>query len=508
MEAFNNAINSINGVIWSAALIVILLAAGIYFSIRTKFIQFRRFGEMWKLIGEKNEESKESGLTPFQAFATTVGARVGMGNIAGVATAIFFGGPGAVVWMWITALIGAVTAVVESTLGQAYKERNMGEFIGGPQYYIAKGLHCKPLAIGFAIAAIVGPGLLMPAMQTHSTAVAIQDAFGAPLIATGVVLCIVLGLVIFGGIQRIGKIAETLAPIMCGVYLLCGLIIMFTHLAAVPHAFALMFKAAFGQETMYAGIVGAMIAWGVKRGLFSNEAGQGSGPIVSSAAKCSHPVKQGLIQGLSVYIDTLLICSITGISIMVTGFYNVSGNAEGTSLITNGIPGVEYGVSWMNRVMTASLGGSWAGMLLAVLITIFVFTTLMAYYYQAESGLRYLTGESKVAVNIFRTIFLVANFFGVIVNGQVIWSMGDTGAGLMAWFNLIAIILMAPMAIRIINDYEKQRHLGLEPMFDPATVGLEDKEGIWASYVEKKKARGDYENQDLGYQNNSKRKVG
>jgi AGCS family alanine or glycine:cation symporter len=287
---------------------------------------------------------------------------------------------------------------------------------------------------------------------------------------------------------------------MCVIYLLCGLIIMFTHLSAVPHAFALMFKAAFGQETMYAGIVGSMIAWGVKRGLFSNEAGQGSGPIVSSAATCSHPVKQGLVQGLSVYIDTILVCSITGISIMVTGFYNVSANAEGTSLITNGIPGVEYGISWMNRVMRACLGGDWAGMLLAVLIVIFVFTTLMAYYYQAESGLRYLTGESKTAVNVFRIIYLVANFFGVIVNGQVIWSMGDTGAGLMAWFNLIAIVLISPMAIRIVNDYEKQKHLGLDPMFDPATVGLPDEAGVWDPYVEKKKARGDYDNPELGYE--------
>jgi len=499
MEVFNNAINSVNNVIWSTALVVFLLAVGLYFTLRSKGVQFRYFIEMCRLIGEKNEESKENGLTPFQAFATTVGARIGMGNIAGVGTALFFGGPGAIVWMQITALVGAASATVESTLGQAYKERSNGELIGGPAYYIEKGLHAKWLAVIFAIAAIMGPGLLMPAVQTHSTAVALQSSFGLPFVATGIIIFVLLGISILGGIQRIGKVAELLAPIMCIIYHVCGLVILFMNIGNLGSAIADMFTAAFGQNAMYKSIVGAMIGWGVKRGLFSNEAGQGSGPIVSSAAETTHPVKQGLIQGLSVYIDTLLVCTITGISLMVTGLYNVSANADGTVLIKTGLPGVEYGVSYMQDAMQESFGGTFGNCLLSVLIAIFVFTTLMAYYYQAEANLRYLSKGSKAATRVFQVVYLFANFLGVLVNGQVIWSMGDTGAGLMAWANLIGIVILSPVFFKILKDFDKQKKAGLDPLYDPATVGLEDSDGIWTAYVDKKKARGDYENPVLGY---------
>jgi amino acid carrier protein len=508
MELFNNAINSINSVIWSTALVVFLVCVGIYFTFRTKGFQFRRIADMCRLLGEHKEESEAEGLSSFQAFAATVGSRVGMGNIAGVATAIFFGGPGAVVWMWITALIGACTACIESTIGQMYKDKNMGELIGGPQYYMEKGLHCRAFGIAFAIATLIGPGLLMPALQTQSTAIALKASFGLPMYVSGILICICLGLVVVGGIQRIGKVAELLAPVMCIVYLVCGLIIMITHASAVPGAFALMFRCAFAKSSMYAGITGSMIAWGVKRGLYSNDAGDGMGPILSSTAECSHPVKQGLVQGLSVYIDTIIVCSVTAVSLIVTGLYNVSANAAGTKLITEGLPGYEYGVNYMQQCMIRNLGGNIGGIILAVLIAVFVFTTLMSYYYQMESNLRFLFGENKKIVRVFQVIYLFANFLGVMVNGQVIWSMGDTGAGLMAWFNLIAIVLLSPVALKAIKDYDRQKKLGLDPMYDPATVGLEDKNGIWTKYVEKKKARGDYENPQLGYSDIKKSRIG
>ena len=346
--------------------------------------------------------------------------------------------------MWITALIGAVTAVVESTLGQAYKEKNMGEFIGGPQYYIAKGLHCKPLAIAFACAAILGPGLLMPAMQTHSTAVAVQDAFGAPLIATGIVICVVLGLVIFGGIQRIGKIAEILAPVMCGLYLICGLIIMFTHLASVPHAFALMFKAAFARNNVrwYRRSDDSM----GRQEAFTRMKQDRARPYRIVEREMLAPCKGRALSRDCRYIDTLLICSITGISIMAPDFTNVSSNAAGTKPGNERHTGVEYGVSWMNRVMEASMAaaGRNAPRIHDRYIRIHYTHVLLSGRIRTQIS----DGRKQSGRYIFRAVYLVANFFGIIANGQVIWSMGDTGAGLMAWFNLIAIILMAPVAIR------------------------------------------------------------
>jgi AGCS family alanine or glycine:cation symporter len=488
MTTFNNIINSVNGVIWSTALVVIIAAAGIIFTIATKGIQFRRFGDMCRLLTEHHEDENGESLSAFQSFATTVGARVGMGNIAGVATAIFFGGPGAVVWMWILALLGGATSIVECSLAQAYKTRQNGEFIGGPQYYMERALHCKPLSVCFAIGALIGPGLLMPPLQTQSVAKTFEQSFHLNYVACGVVLAILVGIVICGGVTRIGRVAELLAPVMCVVFLIFGLIVFFMNITKVPATFALMFKCAFGQESMYGGIIGSMISWGVKRGLYSNEAGQGSGAIVAATAECSHPVKQGLVQGLSVYIDTLVVCSVTALTILLTGMYNVSADGTAAHLIHEGIPGVEYGVLWMQDALENQLG-TWSGAALSIMIALFVFTSLMGYYYQAESNLRYLTHGNKTATWIFRGVFVFANILGVIVNSQVIWSMGDTGAGIMAWFNVIAILLLVAKAATLCRDYDKQRKAGLDPMFDPAILGIDDEAKVWEKYAKIRRER-------------------
>ena len=485
MEQFNNFINGVNGVIWSTALVVLIAIAGIWFTVATKGIQFRRFKDSIKLLTEKNESEGET-LSSFQSFATTVGARVGMGNIAGVATAIFFGGPGAVVWMWILCLLGGATSCVEVALAQAYKKRSGDEYMGGAQLFIERGLHFKIGSVLFAIAAIIGPGLLMPPLQAQSMATTFSEGFGVNYTLMGFIIAVLVFLVISGGVVRIGKIAELMAPIMCVLYLILGIVIFCMHIADVPAAFALMFKAAFGQEQMYAGIVGAMISWGVKRGLYSNEAGQGSGPIVAAAAECSHPVKQGLVQVLSVYIDTLVVCTISALIIILTGMYNVS-DAAG-NLITEGIPGREYGILWVQDALNNALG-TWSGKLLAIMIAFFVFTTLIAYYYQAESNVRYLFKSSKTAIWVFRCVYTLACLAGILVNSEVIWSMGDTGAGTMAWVNVIAILFLTKKAITLCRDYDKQRDAGLDPMFDPAILGIDDDEKIWDKYAKIKRER-------------------
>ncbi len=498
METFNRIINSINDVIWSNALVVVLVAVGIFFTVGTRGAQFRLFKQMFKHMFEKDESSAEIKLTPYQAFAATVGCRVGTGNIAGVATAIFFGGPGAVVWMWLTALIGAATSLIESLLGSAYKDRYGNEICGGPAYYMERGLKCKPLGVIFALCTLLGPVFMMSALQTKTAVTALADAFGTSELIWAVIMVVLVAAVVCGGLTRVGKVAEFVAPIMCAIYMLVGIVILVIHIDRLPSVIAIMFQSAFTKNSVYGAIFGSMVKWGVKRGLYSNDAGDGMGPVVSSAADCAHPVKQGLVQSLSVYIDTILVCSITAFSILLSGTYNVT-DAAGTGFITEGVPNVEYGVLYMQEAMRSALGGHWAGCLMAIIISVFVFSTLIAYGYQADVSLRYLCGKKKWTSWIGRPLLLAGIFLGGVVNGQVVWSMGDTGAGLMAWTNLLAIVLLAPMAFKILTDYENQRKAGLNPMFDPATVGIDDPNGVWTEWVEKKKARGDYENPALGY---------
>ena len=482
METFNTVINKINGIIWSNALVILCLCAGIYFSIRMKFPQFRLFREMGRLIVAKPDTDK--GITPFQSFAATVGSRVGMGNVAGVATAIYFGGPGAVFWMWAIALIGAGSAFSETTLAQAYKRIHEGVYVGGPAHFMDRGLHLKPLAVVFACATILGPGLLMPGVQVQSIAATFDNAWHIPYWVIGVACVILVALVTFGGVKRISRVAELLAPVMCVIYLILAIVIIVLNIRRLPGVIALIFQSAFGAKSIYAGIMGSTIAWGVKRGVYSNEAGQGSGAIISASAECSHLAKQGLVQAGSVYIDTLLVCSCTAFIILLTGTYNVAD--AGGKLITANVPNITYGVLWTQTALMRSLG-AWVGKLLAVIIILFVFTSLMGYYYQAESNVRYLSKENKAWTYVFRCVFLVSCYAGVVVNSQVVWSMGDIGCGGMAWCNIIAILLLSNKAVKILRDYEKQRKAGVDPMFDPEVFGVDDPDGVWDEYAKKRK---------------------
>nr|WP_299320368.1 alanine/glycine:cation symporter family protein [uncultured Blautia sp.] len=475
MEKFSMFVNQMDAMVWSMVLVVLCLGVGLYLSLRLKFPQIRLVKEMVKLLTSKEES--ESGITPFQAFATTVGARVGMGNIAGVASAIFYGGPGSVFWMWMIAVIGAASAFVESALAQAYKVKSPdGEFTGGPAYYIEKGLKCKPYAVVFAVVAFLGPGFLMPGVQINSLVTVFEEAFSVNKILVGAICCIVLGIVVYGSIKRIAHIAEMLAPAMCAVYILAALIIVGLNITKLPGIFLMIIQSAFGVHAVLGGILGSAVSWGVKRGIYSNEAGMGCGAIVSAAAECSHPVKQGLIQSFSIYVDTLFIGTSTALIVLLTGTFDVIDGAGNFLMSQTG--GIETGIKWTQHALMSTFG-SWSGKALAIIIVLFVFTSMTGYCYQAESNIRYLTGNSKKAIAIARAVFLVASFLGAIVNADAVWAMGDIGYGLMAWANIIAIALLAPKAVALLKDYEKQKKEGKDPTFDPAEFGIEEETGAW-----------------------------
>lgn len=479
MELFTNMMNGLNSIIWCMALVILCLAAGLFFSIRMKFPQVRLFKDMVNLLvhGEKSD----TGITPFQAFAATVGSRVGMGNIAGVATAIYFGGPGAVFWMWVIAFIGAGSAFIESSLAQAYKVKaKNGEYLGGPAYFIERGLKCKPYAILFAIATVLGPGILMPGLHVNSIASTYEEAFGANMVVVGAIFCVVLALVVCGGIKRIAKIAEYMAPVMCVIYVLLAFAVIGLNITKVPGVFKMIVTSAFGVHPVFGGVIGSAISWGVKRGIYSNEAGQGSGAIVSAAAECSHPAKQGLVQAFSIYIDTLIVCSASAFIILLSGCYNTV-SKDGTTMLAEGIPGVQYGIRWAQNALSTTLGG-WAGKALAIIIIMFVFTSLMGYYYQAEANTRYLFKENQVAVWVMRIIFIFSAFSGVLVNGEIIWTMGDTGAGMMAWLNIVAILLLSKKGFALLKDYEEQKKAGKDPVFDPKKFDIQDDTNVWGKY--------------------------
>ena len=468
MEQF---VTGINDIIWSNALIVLCLGTGIYFSIATRFLQIRYIKEMINLLfGGK---SSEKGVSSFQAFAIAISGRVGTGNIAGVATAIAMGGPGALFWMWAIAFLGASSAFVEATLGQIYKEVKDGQYRGGPAFYIEKGLGQKWYALTFAIATILSCALFMPGVQSNSIAIGVKNAFNVPVEYTGIVVSILLALIIFGGVKRIGKVAEIVVPFMAGGYILMALIIIFMNFAKIPETFALIFKSAFALEPTFAGIFGMAVAWGVKRGIYSNEAGQGTAPHPAAAAETSHPAKQGLVQAFSVYVDTLFVCTATGLMILFTGKYNVN-NPSGGFLVEN-VPGMAVGSEFTQNAVNTVFPSLGAGFV-SIALFFFAFTAIMAYYYIAETNVSYLLdkGGKKWMIQALRVLIIGSTFYGSIKTAALAWTFGDIGVGLMAWLNIIAIILLRKKAFIAFKDYEQQLKAGKDPVFIAKNLGIED----------------------------------
>ncbi|MBD8490734.1 alanine:cation symporter family protein [Echinicola sp. CAU 1574] len=464
-------IEAINGLVWSNALIVLCLATGIYFSIRTGFLQVSYLKEMVRLLFKG--ESSEKGVSSFQAFAIAISGRVGTGNIAGVATAIAMGGPGAIFWMWVIAFLGAASAFVESTLGQIYKEVNDGQYRGGPAYYIEKGLGVKWYALLFAFATILSTALFMPGVQSNSIALSMQNAFDVPVTYTGIGITLVLGLIIIGGVKRISKVAEVVIPFMAAAYILMAVVIISMNITEVPTILTLIVKSAFNMEAAFSGVFGMAIAWGVKRGIYSNEAGQGTAPHAAAAAEVSHPVKQGLVQAFSVYVDTLFVCTATALMILFTGQYNVI-NPDGGFLIEN-LPGVEIGPEYTQYAVATHFPDLGRGFI-AISLLFFAFTTIMAYYYIAETNLSYLnrTKHFPWAIWALRVLILVATFYGAIRTAEVAWMMGDIGVGVMAWLNVVAILLLGRPALLALKDYQRQQKEGKDPVFKAKEAGIKN----------------------------------
>lgn len=469
--------NYVNDIIWSNALIVLCLGAGIYFSISTRLVQLRCVKEMLRLLfGSK---SSDKGVSSFQAFAIALSGRVGTGNIAGVATAIAMGGPGAIFWMWIIAFLGSASAYIEATLGQLYKSEIDGQYRGGPAYYIEKGLGVKWYAVVFALATILSTAVFLPGVQSNSIVVSSAHAFGIPNYITGIVVVSLLGLIIFGGVKRIGKVAELVVPFMAGAYILMALIIICLHIKEVPQMFGLIFRSALGMEQAFSGIFGMAVAWGVKRGIYSNEAGQGTAPHAAAAAETKHPVTQGLVQAFSVYVDTLFVCTATALMILFTGKYNIK-NPSGGFLVEN-LPQVEEGPAFTQHAINAHFSSVGSGFI-AISLLFFAFTTIMAYYYIAETNLSYLLKktEKKWMLTLLRILFLVATYYGSIKTAKLAWTFGDIGVGLMAWLNIIAIFLLRKPALKLLKDYEEQRKRTMEPVFHPEKLNI-DQADFWIS---------------------------
>lgn len=462
-------IETLYEIIWSDALVFLCLAAGIYFSIATRFLQLTNLKSMVKLLVGGSASKK--GVSSFQAFALALSGRIGTGNIAGVATAIAMGGPGAVFWMWLIAFLGSASAFVEATLGQIYKEVKDGQYRGGPAFYIEKGLGVKWYGIVFAIATILSTALFLPGVQSNSIALSSDNAFSIPVHYTGIGLVVLLGLIIIGGIKRIAKVAQVVVPFMAGGYILLAIVIIGLNIKEIPAVFGLIIRSAFDFEPAFSGMIGMAIAWGVKRGIYSNEAGQGTAPHAAAAAEVSHPAKQGLVQAFSVYVDTLFVCTATALMILFTGSFNVY-HPNGDYVVQH-LPGTEIGPAYTQQAIAHHfpLLGAPA---VAIALLFFAFTTILAYYYMAETNLSYIDrkGRHKWAVWALRIMILAATFYGTIRTAEVAWKLGDIGVGMMAWLNLIAILLLRKPALRALKDYRKQRREGKDPKFNPARHGI------------------------------------
>lgn len=477
---------SLNSIIWSPALVYLCLGAGLFYSIVTRFVQVRLFKEMWRLLF--SGQSSDKGISSFQALAVSLSGRVGTGNIAGVAAAIGFGGPGAVFWMWVVAFLGAATAYTESAMAQIYKEEDeQGRYRGGPAYYFEKVLGQRWYAWLFAISMIISCGLCLPGIQANSIGNAIEAAFGSgdmintavgtlsfTKILTGTLLLVFLGFIIFGGVKRIAAFAQVVVPFMALTYITVACVIIALNITQLDDVIALILADAF---TPMAGL-GAALGWGVRRGVYSNEAGQGTGPHAAAAAEVQHPAQQGLVQAFSVYIDTLFVCSATAFMILITGAYNVHGPAD-TLLIQNVAADAAANSPIFTQLAVESVFPGIGALFVAFALTFFAFTTMLAYYYIADTNITYIKRTFKVPAlsGALKFGFMFVVFYGTIKTADLAWGLGDIGVGLTAWLNIVGILIIfftaGCPALKALKDYEKQMKQGVSNYtFDPVALGI------------------------------------
>lgn len=468
MDKLHNLIIHFNDFLWTYILVISLITVGIYFSIKTNFIQFRRLKDMFKLLGEGSSE--KGSVSSFQAFCIGTASRVGTGNLAGVASAIAIGGPGAVFWMWIIALLGSASAFIESTLAQVYKVKDGDSFRGGPAYYMEKGLKKKWMGVLFSILIIVCFGFAFNSVQSNTIAAAFHSSFGANKAIVGVILTVVTAIIIFGGINSVAKISSVIVPVMASAYILLAIFVIGKNITALPSLFVLIFKNAFGIQQLVGGGIGAALMQGIKRGLFSNEAGMGSAPNAAATASVSHPAKQGLIQTLGVFTDTLIICTCTAFIILLSGDY-VSGNLTGIEL---------------TQASLISQVGSWGGTFIAICILLFAFSSIIGNYYYGETNIQFIS-DKKVYLYLYRFVVLAMVLFGSTASMQFVWDIADVFMGLMAVINLIAIVLLSKIAIKVYKDYAKQKREGKNPVFFASSIPeLGDEVEYWQDDISSK----------------------
>lgn len=462
----NNFLSHVNDFLYSYILIFLLVGAGTYFSIRTRFVQLTLLKDAFLALKEKSSDGENASGKPvssFQALMISTASRVGTGNIAGIATALAAGGPGAIFWMWIMAVIGGASAFVESTLAQVYKVKDGDSFRGGPSYYIERALKKRWLGVLFSVLLICCFAYGFNGLQAYNISSSLEyyvkDYSNTMLPAVvGAVLALLTAVVIFGGVHRISFITSVLVPIMAGIYILVGVYVTVTNLSSVPEMFQTILSEAFDIKSIIGGFAGSTVLIGIKRGLFSNEAGMGSAPNASASAAVSHPVKQGLVQILSVFIDTLLICTTTAFILLLSN--------------VKGVPGTLDGIPYVQAALQSSVG-TWGIHFITFSIFAFAFTSLVGNYYYAEANILFIK-NSPVLLNLFRITCLIAIFFGAQANFSTVWNLADVLMGLMALVNIFAILLLGNIAFRVLDDYRAQKKQGKDPVFQASSLNLTD----------------------------------
>lgn len=466
MDALNVFIDNVNGYLYSYVLIGLLLFTGIFFTVRSKGVQFRLFPEMFRVLTDKATiDGGKKGISSFQAFTISAASRIGTGNIAGVATAIALGGPGAVFWMWVMALVGAGSSFVESTLAQLYKVKDGDTFRGGPAYYMEKGLKKRWMGIIFAIAITLCYGFVFNAVQTNTIAASFSSTFSFDEKWVGIFLAILTAAIIFGGVKRIASVTQFLVPIMAVAYIAVALFIAIINITEIPSIIQLIIKSAFTWESGAGGAIGAAIMQGFKRGLFSNEAGLGSAPNAAATATVSHPVKQGLIQTLGVFVDTMLVCTATAIVVLLGNAYTLDG------------AGQDSRIDITEQSLVGQLG-DWAGIFLTIAVFLFAFSSVIGNYYYGETNLEFIK-KSKTMIFVYRIIVLAFVIFGAMAKVSLVWNLADFFMAIMALINLVAILMLYKIALRLLDDYKRQKKQGKDPVFKASDMPDLDNVECW-----------------------------
>lgn len=466
MDFITELINQANYILWTYILVAMLLGCALWFSIKTRFVQFRMIGEMVRLLGDSTAkiDGHEKHISSFQAFTISLASRVGTGNLAGVATAITVGGPGAVFWMWVIALLGASSAFVESTLAQLFKVRSRHSYIGGPAYYMEKGLKKRWMGIIFAVLITITFGFAFNSVQSNTICAAFDGAFNVDPLYMGIGITLLTIIIIFGGVHWIANVSSILVPVMALGYILLALYIVISNITHLPEVIGIIIGNAFGMEQAIGGGIGAALMQGIKRGLFSNEAGMGSAPNAAATAHVTHPAKQGFIQALGVFTDTLLICTCTAFIILFSG--------KG---FTTDLDGIQLTQAALNSQI-GNIGSTY----IAIAILFFAYSSILGNYYYGEANLRFITRNRNV-INIYRILVGGMVFFGSMASLKLVWSLADVTMALMAICNLIAILLLGKYAFRLLDDYMQQKKNGVKsPVFSKDRMkDIEDDITCW-----------------------------